>query len=454
MASLLALLGAGVYGAISGCTEPSTPPADLKPDAALPPQTDANLDARFEAEAAEEPTPPRPAFVPEGWNLWTDFRKAAQIYLPTSKAVLPPPAKWEPCRADFYPPTDSGPPPCEEWAVVEPGQTNVGTNASLRGATAHDLDKLVVPQSRTFGGYYTLLAVKVATGEVLNGLLYASPDWFVYPSAPSETATIYRVKEAHPGPIPPVGYLIAPHDLTAKSYGGRTATVSVPIIGETVAMSVGNGYLSEGPFSAFERTVTFREKEGLEPIPSFYRKDTAYISSAVSYRWVWRVLRPGGAVDTWFDNLPDLSSVVLGVATDDKDVVWHQAERCKSGKPCEGATTYTAPYPAAGTKPVGRRLRTEYADIDKLVVGCGHVAATGAYADYVSMLRVTRLSDGVSFVLKKADRMGEFDYQQPIAVSCDHVYFTRVDQIARNEAPRTNLVRIRLDALGPAIPPD
>jgi len=337
--------------------------------------------------------------------------------------------------------------------MVEAGQTRVGTNNFMAGASSGDINALVLPQLRTFAGYHTWLAVRVATGEVLNGLLSANPNWLAYPSAPSATATIYRVRESKNGPIPQVGYLISPHDRRAKFYGGQTFSPGTPVIGETLAMSVGSGYLSAGPFSAFERTVSFREVEGLEPSPGFYRGDTAYISSAASYRWLWRVLRLDGSVDTWFDNRGDESSAVLGLATDGKDLVWHRTEGCKRATPCTSATLYTSAHPAPGVQPVPRRLRTEYPYVFKLVVGCGYVAATGGFADYRSMLRVTRLRDGVSFLRQKTETSA-YNYQQPIAVSCDHVYFTRVDQIEPDQPPRTNLVRIRLDALGPEIAPD
>jgi len=451
-----AVLGAAAlaaYVGAAGCG-PDAPPAAPQDARPPPAPVDAAVrpaDADPPDTAVPDPTPPRPAFVPQGWELWADYRKACNIYLPTRAEVLPPPARWKPCRPDYYEGAETAVPACEEWDLVEPGQTEVGVISAYTQATLGVAGgRLLVHQFRRFPNYVTWVLLDALTGSVVNSILMADKDCYAYPASPSATASAYRASKASEAGRDDAkyGFLIAPNDPSAKTYGGPLTLRSSVAVGDTLAAETATGnVLWQGPFSNHRATALVREPDGLQPLLSFYRGDTAYIESYEGDRYVWRVARPGLPIDTWFDN----GQTPMGdhfLATDDVDVAWIHKERC-SGSNCAVASLFVAKHPSAGARPVARRL---HADVPngghRLALGCGYVAARAAYADYRTQLRVTRISDGVSF-LRRNEADPRWNYIQPLGVTCDHVYFIRNDP-----GVKYNVVRFRLDALGPPIPPE
>lgn len=447
------LVVSGIAGALglacavaSGCGVENGPPASLpRVDASDASETsEASTDAATDTSVVE-PTPPRPDFVPEGWELWTDFKKAAQIYLPSRKDLLPPPAAWEPCDPAFFPSNAPGSPACEQWAKVEPGQVSAGTMSGF-GDHTPSTGRVLVPQSREFERYRTWVVVDVATGEVQNALMAASSDWVANPQWPSARASLYRI-DTYGTPGATRGYLIAPHDPAAARFGGTVSSGIDLNVGDSVAGATRAGAVVQGPWSNPFASV-IKSDATLQPLLRFYRGDTAYIESTYGTLQLFQVVRSGSSPETWFDNSANMLEYDTRVATDGVDVAWAHNEGCR-GTACASTSLYVAKVPPAGQRPLGRRLRSIPLGVQS-TVGCGYVASFAGYADYLTELRVTRIADGTSFLRRQVDR-ADYGYLTAVSVTCEHVYFVRTPKSV-SEPP--NLVRIRLDALGPAIPPD
>lgn len=135
-----------------------------------------------------------------------------------------------------------------------------------------------------------------------------------------------------------------------------------------------------------------------------------------------------------------------GVGSDGTDIVWTLGEGDE-----EWADTWpvrsviTAPYTTdpAAIKP--RRLRSDAGLIvgpDPWGVGCGYA---GRPIIGIWGLQIVRLSDGVAWHLPRPTGMS---WDRVIGITCDEL-FARV-----NTNSGSNIARVRLDSLGPGLPPD
>ncbi len=449
LVALAGTLGTAFFAASSGCTDaPPTPgsPAPLEPTIDVPPPPPP-VEAAARDAAIYDPMPERPSFVPEGWELWTDYRKSCNIYTPRRREVVPPDATWRDCRSDFRAPNDSGPPACQEWDVVEPGQLRAGANSSYFASAFND-GKVHVQQLRVFEKYATWVVVDLLTGRATNAVLIADFDkCYPAPALPSSSASVYKILRERANPE--TGYLVLPHDPMERTSGGVYVRDSSLEVGRTLVGSTEVSGVFTGPFSNPHATkLGLTTNFALEPLLRFFRGDTAYIESYDGNHYVWQVAAPGAPVETWFDNGNDHSVSDDGLATDGQTVAWVHSQGCRDVS-CSQASLMVAPYPAPGSKPSGRRLHSERPTTNNLILGCGHIATTGGYADYRTFLRVTRISDGVSWMIRNEDNP-KFNFNLPLAVTCDHVYFIR----SNPESAEFNVVKMRLDALGPQIAPD
>jgi hypothetical protein len=77
-------------------------------------------------------------------------------------------------------------------------------------------------------------------------------------------------------------------------------------------------------------------------------------------------------------------------------------------------------------------------------VGCGY-AAHHMVDDTGTATLVVRISDGVSWIVPHSPT---FEHDNVIGITCDDVF------ILGDMAGEPNIMRVRLDSLGPGIPPD
>jgi hypothetical protein len=143
---------------------------------------------------------------------------------------------------------------------------------------------------------------------------------------------------------------------------------------------------------------------------------------------------------------PKSTDYASGVGSDGKDIVWTLGEGDEEGaKTWPVRSVITAAYTTdpAAIKP--RRLRSDPGVIvgpDPWGVGCGYGARPiiGTWG-----LQIVRLSDGVAWHLPRPAGMS---WDRVIGITCDEA-FMRV-----NTNSGSNIARVRLDSLGPGLPPD
>jgi hypothetical protein len=144
--------------------------------------------------------------------------------------------------------------------------------------------------------------------------------------------------------------------------------------------------------------------------------------------------------------------------TDGVDMVWTHGSGKASGLEYPVRDVMTAPFTVKGeaVKSKARRLRSDPGNLTPLPygIGCGYAARNvEAYVDgstdYTSKLFVVRLADGVAWIVDSPLSSSGFHFNQALGISCEEIFAS-----AQFKDEANTLVRIRLDSLGPGIPPD
>jgi hypothetical protein len=157
--------------------------------------------------------------------------------------------------------------------------------------------------------------------------------------------------------------------------------------------------------------------------------------------------KAGGTRD-FIDN--GLSVPAGSLGTDGVDLVWLEGYGRYPDGGFPPGSIMTAPYTTDPEKVAKRRLRSEWAatlGIENFTVGCGYAARFTAGFDGI---RVVRLSDGHSWLLRGNE---SWKWRRAFALTCDELFADVFEQDANGHLA-ANIVRVRLDSLGPSEPPD
>jgi hypothetical protein len=142
------------------------------------------------------------------------------------------------------------------------------------------------------------------------------------------------------------------------------------------------------------------------------------------------------------------SDYTSGIGSDGKDMVWTLGEGRKDGEyTWPVRSIITAPYTTDPAAVQSRRLRSDAGIIvgpDDWSVGCGYGGRTIIGTNGV---QIVRLSDGVAWHLTSPKGSG-VGWGDVIGFTCEEA-FVRIETLSG-----ANVVRIRLDSLGPGLPPD
>jgi hypothetical protein len=182
----------------------------------------------------------------------------------------------------------------------------------------------------------------------------------------------------------------------------------------------------------------------------FFHDLATWESGTLVYTGVM-AFRPDAGVYPFITFPGDYSRGAEALGTDGTDMVWTYEE----GKgPNEGPypvrSIMTSPFTSDPSKLAPRRLRSypvSWSMIDPWTVGCGYAAhnlSPGA-------VLVVRLSDGASWTLTSSCKppvQQMWCWGSVYALTCDEMF------LAGGVGVQMNVDRVRMDALGPATPPD
>jgi hypothetical protein len=404
-------------------------------------------DSSLAALDAADPDPVPPPGLPDGWEIERSYSKHCGMYVPTTKATLPAPIRWEPCPATATP---SGA-DCRLMAIDDvPGYKDALSWAEM-GSVKTDGSVLLGAYRRVQHDWiYTLIAD--ADGPVHAA--YLVTDWghcqFATPSIAGDryTMRILEYSSDNGGGIMagdwasgPFAPRIAIH-VDAESWH-RPSAGSFAIVDLTrdtfdrYAWADGAGLPS---------LVSSPQDKGLPQGIAVSAGGAAFWSSGNSAYYNVKVYTPAAGVRDLLSAGMVTTRGYGDLGTDGKDLVWIEvAGRTTDTGPFDSYTIMTAPFTTEPAAVVPRRLRTEQGpelDVENFQVGCGYAARSiGEH------IRVVRLSDGQSWLLSDAltDPGG---WSELLAVTCTELFATVLSSGV------TRLARVRLDSLGPGIAPD
>jgi hypothetical protein len=397
---------------------------------------------------------PVPPFVPDGWIEWPDWSCDCRLYVPGPDVVLPP-ITWEPCPD---PPLGTD---CEIIAKDWMGD-EATIQAPLLLGQGSDLDaqgNATLLLARIVGEEYVIMFVASSDGPVRAAVMKGHPRGF---PAGSTGCSFYGndINEGH-YVMKTVGKVLADYPPSSDSGGiGGPYSGGIPaLLGdypESVDWRCGKNWLARFD-SSFVLTAhpwdmskeIFVASAGTDP--DGYKATQLSVSGDAIF-WSATSLY-GGGIMVWdpvkgtrpFVRWPgDHTRMATNIGTDGVDLVWSEGE---GKQPNEQQSAFpvrrimTAPFTSDPDLLQPRRLRSQpgqVAQVRPWIVGCGH-----AVVDNQGQHLVVRLSDGWMWTAPAA----ESGFGVPVGIDCEHVYFYAASAYS-------SVARLRLDSLGPGVPPD
>lgn len=402
-----------------------------------------------------------PPQIPPGWEEYTDWSCDCRFYVP--KTARPAPIVWEPCAAGGLPNGVACQWMTVNWTTSDPGPIG----ASPRGwvdpegrvflrftrfdtATPNPSVEYVVAEAD--GPAHTAIIAPMNSHTGCAILDYSDMRewrvaWFV--AGDSEGGDISKTK--HHGAIG--GDIDAPHP---------------PVLFHIVDSFHYNFSVSEswlGVFSTAGSTMTLYSWDNLTSgiriasaptDPEQFAPSTLRLYGSSAF-WqlnsltrvaimAWDATRGSHALLRWNG---DSTQGAWDLGTDGQQMVWtygqNRSPTAFATDPFPTRSVMVSPFTTDPDAIRARRLRSDpsWGYMQPYAVGCGYAARGSNTAD----LLVVRLSDGVSWTLKM-NSDPRFLFGRALAVTCTEVF-------ANVHAGKTSqIVRIRLDSLGPGTPPD
>ena len=426
--------------AAHGCSSPSPSARPVGSEDA----GDENEASLFDIYRTDGPgctIPPKPATVPDGWELYTEYDPCCLLYTPSAPQYLPPPLKWTSCA-----PAWSG---------------DAGLSSGCR-----QVDQAVAG-SALFGASVVGSTVTLLTDEIINGL-----DVHVVVDADGPVHQALAVTDKNrcgPSPrdlrdgrfayemYPPTnfnggGFLAGQvdefrpsfvhHFTDFQTHGVVVGKLGVLDVDETDSLNL---YRWDAGLGADAQVIRNPQDIGLgSSFPLFSSNALFWLANAGGMNRIAVYTEAGGAHDLIsFGSDPDEGATDLGA--DGVDLVWMQGTgHTKDPIAYDTAELMTSPFATDPASLHPRRLRSESPramGVTFMKVGCGYAARSNdAY------LRIVRISDGGSWVLPQNPG---WQWLNALAVTCDEVFVS-----VSLGADINNVARIRFDALGPPVPAD
>ena len=467
-----------------GCGNSSATPSDLSDssdelDAAIESAADAAIDAERDADSFDDPCESQSMFavVSDGWEEYPMMEGTYRIYVPSTRDSLPPPPVWEAC-ADV-----EGPVPysCLQLAWSWPNLEQQLHTSVPRGRSAYSDsdDKLVMELDAH---------LRLEPIDCFN----RSMRMVVEADGPVRQAYWHELRSSQFPQLLPPPMSIAPgksswvferrgssQDLDRTVVlGGDDTLLRPPVLvdgvrnqGTFAEVLVGSHFYSTFVKGTLQNDVFNWDGKRVDSLglrgwrwwirDSLWSFDTSSDNASV-FRWTEqegiRVFASFGVDD---------GSHSIGLAsTDGANLVWVQRFPPGEGSECSSEWLMTASLSTDPSVFQPRRVSRlwPWAILHGInlpvVVGCGYAAfdfeplcSTDLMHDHTTCigsekgLFVMRLSDGVHWKLPCSGDARRHNWHSPLAITCHELFAQCWD----GNSGRT--CRVRLDSLGPGLPP-
>ena len=431
--------------------------------------SDAGSDAKVDADATAPPwdaggpppdaapcTPVKPLAIPDGWVSWTDWSCKCELWLPGDEPV--PPIAWEPCEV-VTPPGIVCQQMVTDWAFVS--SYAIGVSKFSLSADGKPL----------------LLFARVADGE--------SDPYMQQVLAEADGPVLFTAMRAG---LWNTKCAVTPYDFNEGRFAfdvdgdGQTYDSTLSKVDGLILGSVGEALPIATPFKN-DNDLNWGWFVGKDRIVKLTGPGLTADLYTSDFLWLGQIWNPGEdpeflpingstiriigtdvlfqvgnytltgimAYDQSLGLHPlvrwygDTSKGAGNIGTDGTHLVWTNGENRPPGEPIYPTRSImAAPYTTNPDALQPTRLRSELSGAmgtNDFAVGCGYA---GHEAALPGNLLIVRIADGVSWVLPQAP---DWYWGRVLGFTCEEVFVTV-------GYPKTNILRIRLDSLGPGIPPD
>jgi len=453
----------------SGCTSdaPVAAAADAGTsgaggDAGVPPWDAGQEDDAGISDDCDGPQPERPSVVPEGWKAWT-CSPGCPLWLPPNEASMPPEIEWEPCegqpeaglecqqmvadwpsdsyKVGFFPKLDVAPDGTPNLMFERNSLGGNGSPESYRDFLVVAVDgsvRFALRQPVPKGGGGCSVMLEDFNEGILAARMRGDGNGDAMESPFESLIVVDRL-----GDSPTLPLLEDDQALKTNWSSGRKWLVGYSVPGSLV-QAYDTATFGEPVFL----TSPADDPDGLSMSGRatvvgdsvFMTLGSLNMDGIIAYD---EVLGYHPFV-RWFG---DTSRGAANLGSDGIDMVWSEGE----GKP-PGDGIYpvrrimTAPFTTDPDKLEARRLRSDLSglfglDRGKFKVGCGYAGHDGAVPQDKLIVRI---EDGWSWELKHTD---DWKWGRVLGFTCEEVF------IGTGTVSGT-ITRVRLDSLGPGIPPD
>lgn len=457
----LSLVTALLAGRMAGCDSDS---ASVTADAGA---DSTAADVRVPRRDAGDP-PPTDATHPSpypGWAHYADYDPACEFYVPETPADLPPPIRWQPCRAL----AETAGKSCQEM-VIDWKPKKVYPNEFITPGTSgfRRKDGSVGFMTARFQEDGTYRLVADSSGRVLVAIREQRPDHCVLANMPSnDDQYIFAVLDSEAkGSVSDFGggaiggdvntlrptVLRHYHDAIAREYSA----------GSNAFVDVTGGPLKLSAWSNPSNTEVLQAPEdaALKYNYQFFFRDVLFWSangSGINKQKVWT--RGGGVKDFLAFGI-DVTRGAADLGTDGTHLVWLEASGRSTGSGVYPSVVAVAsPFTTDPSLIQRRVLRSDLSGysfgVSPFVVGCGYAARDGFVNTPEGEKGGTillRISDGAMWLLPSAPAV-EWSWNKPLGITCDEIFVLTQSNVTAEQPVRQNIARVRIDSLGAPLPP-
>jgi len=432
------VVASGFLTVAHGCSSPNGATSNSVQEATI-----VDSGPIFEANTSDAPhcvIPSKPAGVPDGWELYTDYDPCCLLYAPTAPQYLPPPLHWTSCSSLW---TGDGGVDGGVCKIID----QAGAGSPEFGASVHN--GVVSLLTNELVGTVYAYVIAEADGPVHQAMMQVSGSCAPSPRDMRDGKYVYAMYNVDnfngggflAGDVDEFRPSFVHHFNDAITHGVVVGQLGVVDVDETDTLNL----------YAWDRTskiVSSPQDVGLaKSFPVFASNALFWSASAGPYNRVADYTEASGANDL-ISFGADSTHGADDFGSDGLNMVWLQGVG-HTGDPLgiafDSAAVMTAPFATNPANVVARRVRSEDPKgfgVSPIKVGCGYaVRSNGNY------LRILRLADGISWVLNNGP---SWRWVNPLAVTCNEIFAT----VATGGPQMTNIARVQISSLGPGISAD